>query len=153
MEIVDYSERSFVLLGDTKAHKDIIKEMGGKWNPSLSCGSGWIFSKKNQDNVEKWMSELDHPRNIQEISYVEIMKENIRKCFPKSNYKKMYITYARHNIIHEEIDEYFDNDIDKLNALFFDFISSLHLDYRSFLSIDRAKIIEFSLISLFKDEK
>ena len=65
----------------------------------------------------------------------------------------MYITYARHNIIHEEIDEYFDNDIDKLNALFFDFISSLHLDYRSFLSIDRAKIIEFSLISLFKDEK
>jgi len=39
-------EKSLVLIGDTKPFKDVIKEVGGKWNSNLSCGPGWIFPKK-----------------------------------------------------------------------------------------------------------
>jgi hypothetical protein len=34
-----------IVLGDTKDHKDVLKELGGKWNGNLKCGKGWMFSK------------------------------------------------------------------------------------------------------------
>lgn len=45
LQLVDYSEKAFVLIGDTKAIKDKLKELGGRFNARLSCGAGWIFSK------------------------------------------------------------------------------------------------------------
>ncbi len=53
-EIVDYSEKAIALFGDTKAIKDLLKAMGGKFNPKLTHNNekqaGWIFShsKKNE---------------------------------------------------------------------------------------------------------
>lgn len=35
-----------IMLGDTKDHKEVLKELGGKWNANLKCGKGWMFSKK-----------------------------------------------------------------------------------------------------------
>ncbi len=46
VEILDYSEKAFAVVGDTKPIKDILKNLGGKWNSHLKCGAGWIFSKK-----------------------------------------------------------------------------------------------------------
>jgi hypothetical protein len=34
-----------VVLGETKEYKDVLKELGGKWNASLKCGKGWMFPK------------------------------------------------------------------------------------------------------------
>jgi len=51
--IVDYSEKAFALVGDTKPIKDKLKELGGRFNPSLKCGAGWIFSKKHLEAVKK----------------------------------------------------------------------------------------------------
>ncbi|HML66715.1 MAG TPA: hypothetical protein PKC55_17960 [Dysgonomonas sp.] len=34
-EIVDYSEKAIALFGDTKEIKDLLKAMGGKFNPRL----------------------------------------------------------------------------------------------------------------------
>ena len=45
-EIIDYSEKSIAVIGDTKDIKDSLKEIGGVFNPRLRCGAGWIFSKK-----------------------------------------------------------------------------------------------------------
>lgn len=53
IRIVDYSEKSVAVIGDTKAIKDSLKKLGGKFNPRLSCGAGWIFSKKRRSEVEK----------------------------------------------------------------------------------------------------
>lgn len=53
IEIVDYSEKSFAVIGDTKAIKDTLKELGGKFNFRLSCGAGWIFSKTKLEDVKK----------------------------------------------------------------------------------------------------
>ena len=59
MEIVDYTEKSFVLCGDTKIHKNILMEMGGKWNPNLKVGAGWIFSNKKKDCVLEWINTIE----------------------------------------------------------------------------------------------
>lgn len=53
VEIVDYSEKSFAVIGGTKAIKDTLKQLGGRFNPRLSCGCGWIFSKKSLEDVKK----------------------------------------------------------------------------------------------------
>lgn len=54
--IIDYSEKAIAVVGDTKAIKDELKKLGGKFNPRLSCGAGWIFSAKKRAAVEKLLS-------------------------------------------------------------------------------------------------
>jgi len=56
IQIVDYSERAIAVIGDTKPIKDQLKEIGGKFNFRLSCGPGWIFSKKLLPEVQKLLS-------------------------------------------------------------------------------------------------
>lgn len=55
-EIVDYSEKAIALFGDTKEIKDLLKAMGGKFNPRLTHNdekrAGWIFSKLKRDELE-----------------------------------------------------------------------------------------------------
>lgn len=53
LQIVDYSEKAIAVIGDTKSIKDELKAAGGKFNPKLNCGCGWIFSKKKRDAVEQ----------------------------------------------------------------------------------------------------
>ena len=51
VELVEYSEKSFAIVGETKEIKDNLKELGGKFNKYLKCGSGWIFSNKRKETV------------------------------------------------------------------------------------------------------
>lgn len=57
LEIVDYSEKAIAVFGDTKAIKEQLKELGGRFNPSLNYNgekrAGWIFSKKQADKVKE----------------------------------------------------------------------------------------------------
>ena len=55
INIIDYSERAFAVVGDTKAVKDALKKMGGSFNSKLSCGAGWIFSNKKREEVERFI--------------------------------------------------------------------------------------------------
>lgn len=52
-QIIDYSAKAIAVVGDTRDIKDKLKELGGRFNPRLSCGAGWIFSKKAQAEVGK----------------------------------------------------------------------------------------------------
>jgi|688.fasta_scaffold1748369_2 hypothetical protein len=65
IKIEDYSERSFVVYGDTKIHKEKLKEMGGKYNPHLSIGCGWIFSIKKKEEVMMWKETLAEELKIE----------------------------------------------------------------------------------------
>lgn len=55
-EIVDYSEKAIALFGDTKEIKDLLKAMGGKFNPRLSHKgekqAGWIFQKSKREELQ-----------------------------------------------------------------------------------------------------
>ena len=60
LEIVDYSEKAIAVFGDTKAIKERLKELGGRFNPALNYNgekrAGWIFSKKKADEVRNLMA-------------------------------------------------------------------------------------------------
>ena len=56
INIIDYSEKAFAVVGDTKAVKESLKKMGGRFNGKLSCGAGWIFSNKMREEVERFIS-------------------------------------------------------------------------------------------------
>lgn len=64
MEVVDYSEKSFVVFGEETRNKTAeLKEFGGRYNPNLThpetkqkC-AGWIFSKKKKDTVQEWIQK------------------------------------------------------------------------------------------------
>lgn len=52
----NYSEKSIVVLGETKPHKDALKSMGGRFNGRLRDGKvGWIFSKKSEEAVKDYV--------------------------------------------------------------------------------------------------
>jgi hypothetical protein len=57
IEVVDYSEKAIAVFGDTKAIKEQLKELGGRFNPSLNYNgekrAGWIFSKRKADEVRE----------------------------------------------------------------------------------------------------
>ena len=55
-QIIDYSDKAIAVTGDTKAIKDDLKALGGRFNPRLKCGAGWIFSKKKQQALEKLLN-------------------------------------------------------------------------------------------------
>lgn len=54
-ELVNYSEKAFAVVGDTREIKDLLKGNGGRFNPSLTVNgvkcAGWIFSKKSLQAV------------------------------------------------------------------------------------------------------
>lgn len=68
IELIDYSPASFVLFGDgTKAFKEELKAVGGKWNgrlrdPRDETGNtpltGWIFSQKRRGDVEDLLNKI-----------------------------------------------------------------------------------------------
>jgi len=53
VRIIDYSERAIAVIGDTKPIKGLLKSAGGSFNSKLSCGCGWVFSKKRRSEVEQ----------------------------------------------------------------------------------------------------
>ena len=57
INIVNYSEKSIAVLGETKPIKDHLSALGGKWNPSLTHNgekvAGWIFVTSKRDEVKK----------------------------------------------------------------------------------------------------
>jgi hypothetical protein len=52
INLEQYSEKCFILTGNTIKHKQDIKELGGKWNPSLKA---WIFPNMKREVIDKWL--------------------------------------------------------------------------------------------------
>ena len=54
--IEDYTDKSFVLLGNTRQYKEDIKKMGGKFNQNLRDNKiGWIFPMGKKSEVEDYI--------------------------------------------------------------------------------------------------
>jgi len=58
IKMLEYSDLSFAVVGDTKPFKDLLKDKGGKFNRHLKCGPGWIFSKKKYFTVKTLLESL-----------------------------------------------------------------------------------------------
>jgi hypothetical protein len=57
-KIVDYSDRSFAIITETKPAEDILNifRLHGTYNPHLKCGKGWIFGKRHLNTVKAKLS-------------------------------------------------------------------------------------------------
>lgn len=92
LEIVDYSEKAIAVFGDTKAIKEQLKELGGRFNPSLNYNgekrAGWIFST---DKVK----ELIAPTELPALPEIETSKDNIIewKEIPGCGYEGIELEY------------------------------------------------------------
>lgn len=68
------------MFGDTKAIKEQLKELGGRFNPSLNYNgekrAGWIFSKKQADKVKELIAPTELPALPEEI-YIPELAEHI----------------------------------------------------------------------------
>lgn len=53
VQIIDYSEKAIAIVGETKAIKETLKTLGGRFNSHLSCGAGWIFSKAKEATLRE----------------------------------------------------------------------------------------------------
>ncbi len=95
IEVVDYSEKAIAVFGDTKAIKGQLKEIGGRFNPSLNYNgekrAGWIFSKKQADKVK----ELIAPTELPALPEIETSKDNIIewKEIPGCGYEGIELEY------------------------------------------------------------
>lgn len=81
LEIVDYSEKAIAVFGDTKAIKEQLKELGGRFNPALNYNgekrAGWIFSKKQADKVRELLAPAKSEKEAEENTDEALPLENI----------------------------------------------------------------------------
>lgn len=56
--LVEYSAKAVAVFGNTKAIKDELKAMGGRFNSRLTFGgqrtAGWIFSKSQEQKLARY---------------------------------------------------------------------------------------------------
>lgn len=69
-EIVDYTEKSCAVIGETKDHKENLKKLGCKFNNNLNINGekvpGWIFSKKNKEDISSFIQTGKVSEQLQE---------------------------------------------------------------------------------------
>lgn len=86
--LIDYSEKAVALIGDTKAIKEQLKAIGGRFNPRLSCGAGWIFPKKQIDALQSIIkgeagelsTNSQNADRSKENKYKNILAEYLEQC-------------------------------------------------------------------------
>jgi hypothetical protein len=60
LNLSNYSEKAVKISGEgTKAHKEKLKEMGGKYNKYLQGGPGWIFSRRKLPELETFLTSVN----------------------------------------------------------------------------------------------
>ena len=63
IQLLEYTEKSVALVGDTREIKDTLKQLGGKWNSRLKCGAGWIFPKSKVDKIKSTLVKSKDTNN------------------------------------------------------------------------------------------
>lgn len=53
--VTEYTDKSVVVTGDTVFHSKNLQKLGGKFNPNLRIGAGWIFSKTRKESIETYI--------------------------------------------------------------------------------------------------
>lgn len=87
VQIIDYSEKAIAVIGDTRPVSGKLKSLGGKFNPRLSCGPGWIFPKTKLATVQAAFQAPD-PEDIPEEPTAE-EAEAIAELFEPVNQKPL----------------------------------------------------------------
>lgn len=89
-KIVEYSEKAVAVVGDTRKFAESFKACGGRFNPLLTCGPGWIFSKFRIDAVRAILAAapvqaVEAGRGFEDSSaeFIATLPEKDRKYYTK----------------------------------------------------------------------
>jgi len=160
MNLSTYTDKSFVISGNTKEYRTILKEMGGKWNSNLSCGSGWIFPNSKRNEVETWLKsiEKDPPVKPTTVVSTEVLVKDFADYI-----RPLYISETILDILYDftlnckyntklrdddDLSVYFDNDNSKLYQQYFLFMRNLRVPYSVYSTINKDTFIEYALLTL-----
>ena len=80
LSTTEYNKYSFVIKGDTRKYKEELKKMGGKFNPNLINGPGWIFPKTKESYVRLF---IENTTNLLEKEDNNKILEMLYKIFEK----------------------------------------------------------------------
>jgi hypothetical protein len=102
IQIQDYTDKSFVVRGETRKYLENMKTLGGKWNSSLTDKTtgekfgAWIFPSMKKKEVQKWMEtreESSFDKEVQPtIKSFHIKKDEYKNNISIENIYNMLIT-------------------------------------------------------------
>lgn len=73
LTIVNYSEKAIAIIADhDTALRDEFEAIGGRYNPRLSCGGGWIFSKKRESQLMGLFAAYDLADMVERVNLADI---------------------------------------------------------------------------------
>ncbi len=84
LEIKVYTDKSIVVIGNTTEYKEQLKDLGGKWNSSLTDKTsgekfgGWIFPSSKKTTIEnslKTFKEKPKEKNVEKLSSEDRLKK------------------------------------------------------------------------------
>lgn len=67
IRLVEYSPQCLAVVGDTYPLRAELKAMGGRWNPRLSCGPGWIFYISHRKELEEFVHRYGGGGRIKQL--------------------------------------------------------------------------------------
>lgn len=85
----EYSPKSFVVRGDSRPYKEQLKTLGGKWNPRLKDGAGWIFGNTRLNSVKDFIKL--NCKDSDKTDKVSAKTDKVLNCMDSYN-SKPFIT-------------------------------------------------------------
>ncbi|WP_065218473.1 MULTISPECIES: LPD29 domain-containing protein [Butyricimonas] len=77
IEIIDYSEKAVAVFGNTKAIKEDLKQLGGRFNPALKYDggkrAGWVFSKSKREALVSLLKGIDMDEKPNEGNDIQLI--------------------------------------------------------------------------------
>jgi len=87
---LNYTDKSFTVSGSTKDHKEELMALGGKYNPHLKTGPGYIFGNKKEDEVRKFIESINNDGS-KDQDILSINNSNNTNSTNNTNKKKLII--------------------------------------------------------------
>lgn len=72
LTVESYSEKAFVIRGETKKYKEQLIDLGGKYNSRLKGGPGYIFPNVDFEKINKFIKE-----GVNEINSTEDLNKKL----------------------------------------------------------------------------
>lgn len=90
LRIVDYGERTIAVVGDTRAHKDALKSIGGYFVSRTQWGSAWVFRDKKREIIQAYITHINGDTSVitreDDVKWGESQKKRTSRCIIRVKY-------------------------------------------------------------------
>ena len=116
----EYNDNSYSVRGDKKKYAKKLKDIGGRWNPRMKGGEGWLVPKENLDNLKNLLTSVNSNEtgDMEELPIILHVKN--KDIFSTLFYNKVFC-YLRKSIYEHVIskDENSFFDLEQFGKLYF----------------------------------